>query len=67
MRWSHEPKPEIGQKRTITKFAWFPIRLGNETRWLEKVHIHQKFVPYYSDFFYDFCYDWINESFAESN
>ena len=27
------------EKHIITKFAWLPIRIGRETRWLEKVRI----------------------------
>ena len=38
MRWF---KPECGDERIITKFAWLPIRIANEVRWLETVHIRQ--------------------------
>lgn len=27
------------EEHIITKFAWFPVRIGAETRWLEKCHI----------------------------
>jgi len=35
---------ETGAKRTIWKFAIFPITIGKETRWLEKVTIQQTYV-----------------------
>lgn len=30
-----------GQRRTITKFLWFPKRIGGKTRWLELATILQ--------------------------
>ena len=33
------------ERHTITKFAWLPMRINGETRWLEKVHIR--------------CYYWV--------
>jgi hypothetical protein len=69
MRWFHAPtppEPKPGQSRVVTKFAWFPIRVGTETRWLETVHLHQEYRMYF-DMFDDPCYGWVNKSFAESN
>jgi hypothetical protein len=71
MRWFHTPtppEPKPGQSRVITKFAWFPVRIGNETRWLETVHLHQEYESYYFDEWLDgHEYCWVNKSFAESN
>ena len=34
MKWRH---PEIGATRIIqSEFLWWPKRIGDETRWLEK-------------------------------
>lgn len=50
-----ENHPIVGQERTVTKFAWFPITalvtlnpdiigaVEKETRWLEKVTLTQTF------------------------
>ena len=38
MRWY---KPELGERRTVRKFLWFPKRLHRETRWLEFAWIEQ--------------------------
>lgn len=34
MRIKHT-KPTVGDTRTISKFLWFPLTIGNETRWFE--------------------------------
>ena len=34
-------RAQIGEKRYIKQFALFPIRIGSETRWLERVYIEQ--------------------------
>ena len=31
-----------GDERIITKFLWFPVSIGNETRWLERASIKQR-------------------------
>jgi hypothetical protein len=35
-------KPTVGSLRIISKFAFLPIRIENEMRWLENVKIQQK-------------------------
>ena len=40
MRWY---KPCFGKKKVVTKFAFFPITIENETRWLEKVTIEMEY------------------------
>lgn len=35
MRWYEPPKPSHKESRTITKFLFFPMTIGSETRWLE--------------------------------
>lgn len=37
-------RPCIGDKRTITYFAWFPIELAREVRWLERVSVCQEYA-----------------------
>lgn len=41
-----KPTYKLGQTRIIKKFALFPITIGNETRWLERVWIEQKIIKY---------------------
>ena len=36
-------QPDLGAKRVISKFLWFPIKLEGEYRWLERVKIIQYF------------------------
>lgn len=36
MRWYF---PEHGDRRTESYFALFPVRIGREVRWLEKVRV----------------------------
>lgn len=35
MKFKHKPKPQYGDTKVIHKFLIFPLRLNNETRWLE--------------------------------
>lgn len=35
MRWYKQ------SSRVIKRFAWFPITIGDETRWLETVYLRQ--------------------------
>ena len=32
------------EQRTIEKFLWFPMQLGEDWRWSEKVKIRQEFI-----------------------
>ena len=36
-------KPKQGEVRTVSYFALLPIRIDNETRWLEEVRVRQIF------------------------
>ena len=44
MRWTHKPEymPRPGEQRIVERFLWWPVRIENETRWLEKVRIQQE-------------------------
>lgn len=35
------PPPEHKDRRQISYYAWFPVKIGKETRWLETVYIEQ--------------------------
>ena len=41
MRWKSEPESNVGDERVISSFLILPVKIGNETRWLEKVKIRQ--------------------------
>lgn len=47
MKYQHKPQPRVGDKQYVTKFLWFPMRIGDETRWLEKA----MYVREYRGFF----------------
>jgi hypothetical protein len=36
-------EPRYGDRKTVTKFALFPIRAGNELRWLEYVTVEVEY------------------------
>jgi hypothetical protein len=42
MRWKR-PIYEVGESYVIRVFAWLPISLGEETRWLERCNIRARF------------------------
>jgi len=44
MRRSLKPIPKINSTRVVEKFAWLPIIIKNEVRWLEKVKIEQIYL-----------------------
>ena len=53
MRWKDEPlKPEaqLGDKRTRTVFLIFPLRLREETRWLEFTKVVESYTSEYSSY-----------------
>lgn len=35
MRWKVKPEPKLREQRTIKKFAWFRVRVGDQYVWLE--------------------------------
>jgi len=35
--------PEIGSERILSCFAFMPITIGNECRWLENIKVLQKY------------------------
>ena len=44
MRWY---KPKYGDKRMVWKFAFIPLRIDHEVRWLELVLVEQEFIGYW--------------------
>lgn len=44
MRWNNKPDPRFNDKRIIKRFLWCPLRLEDETRWLEFASIHQEYL-----------------------
>lgn len=54
-------KPEYLDVRVIKRFSILPIRAGNETRWLERVMILQKYIPGAPSF------GWHNVKFLEGD
>lgn len=43
MRFKQKSKAQLGDIRTITRFAWKPILIEDTTVWLEYYVVHQKF------------------------
>lgn len=44
MRWKDKPQPIVGDTRTRSWFALLPVKIGDETRWLEWVTVKDKYV-----------------------
>lgn len=52
----------VGSTRVVKRFAWFPVTIGAETRWLETVYICQKY-EWDRDRLKE--YRWVNQYFVE--
>lgn len=40
--------PKLNDERTIRRFAWLPVTIGDERRWLEWIMLRQKLrVPHW--------------------
>jgi len=51
MRWQRPTA--LKQYRVIKRFAWFPVTIGQEKRWLERVYILQNsFETQYFSYMY---------------
>ena len=64
MRWMMKEKdyPNKGDIRIIKRFAFLPIRIGAEKRWLETVYIEQRYERY-GIFIFD-PFDWFDQRFV---
>ena len=36
-----------GERRTVTKFLWFPLEINKEVRWLEKTTYVEEYDRFY--------------------
>ncbi len=66
MRYTSSKKiyPKVGDKRLKYKFLWFPLAIGKETRWLEKVIIQQEYS--YDGTFECYGQYWENVAFVDA-
>lgn len=46
MQWE-DKTPTRGDKRIVTKFAWFPKSNGEKVVWLEKYQVEQRYDSSY--------------------
>lgn len=50
MRWTKPKDPwegfDRGDKRTVTRFLWFPLTIDKETRWLETASYEEEVTQY---------------------
>jgi len=44
MRWTDKKNPSNGETRDVVRFLWLPLKIGKETRWLERATIKQEFI-----------------------
>ena len=54
MRFKVKPEPYFYDKKTVTRFAWFPTRVEDNIIWLEKYECTYR---YEKDWFFG-CYYW---------
>ena len=65
MRWKKERsiyERKVGEVRIVKKFLWFPLRIGEEVRWLESAVIRQRIGHFQIPGSYDY-YAWENVGF----
>lgn len=50
MRWFKKLTltPKTGSLRIKKRFLWFPVKINNETRWLETTLIIERYQEYYA-------------------
>ena len=53
MKFKVKPQPCFWDKKTVTRFAWFPIRVEDNIIWLEKYECTYRFER---DSFWDYSY-----------
>ena len=65
MKIKHQPRPSFGTTRTRTKFLWWPKRIWNETRWLERATWREEYLKIWDggDWYYEEWRknEWIDE------
>jgi len=44
MRWKPKRTTEVGERRIVIRFLWWPTYLDEEWRWLEIVRILQRYT-----------------------
>lgn len=49
MRFKLKSKPNKHDMRVVQRFAWFPIMIDREIRWLEKISILQEYYAPHGD------------------
>lgn len=66
MRIKHKIPPKSGETKVVTKFAFIPITIGYETRWLEKVTYKKKCrLVWCYDIGLHCSYEWENIEFID--
>jgi hypothetical protein len=59
--WGNKYRESLQLERLVTKFLWFPVTIGSETRWLETATIRQHRVTES----YDGSFYWTDEDFVD--
>lgn len=62
MKLNHKPEPSHGDIRCKSYFAWLPVTIDLQTRWLEKVTVKQKYfattyAPYIIGSWINICFE----------
>lgn len=65
MKFKHKPHPKHGDIRYKVFFAWLPITIGLETRWLERASVKQKYLNAHTLRALPFSSYWLNLSFEQ--
>ena len=64
MRWE-TVEAKLGNERTVYMFLWLPVTINNETRWLERAYVKQRWTKMPSTTFFDIREDWQNIAFVD--
>ena len=69
IKFNEKLEPKHYDKKIITEFLWFPVRINNEIRWLEKATILYEYDIVYNGweqyFDIDGDFDWVAIKFMD--
>ena len=65
MKFTHKRAPIEYEIRIKSWFAIFPITIGNETRWLERVTVKQELLKKYYTYQEGYSLRWNNFEFLD--
>ena len=66
MKWVEKRRrPKTGGTRIIERFLFFPLTIGKETRWLERVRILERYDAYPLILYPEYVSHWESVKFVD--